>query len=64
MKYIVTKIEFLIKKSRFKESKCADKGHLLKRDFTVVPCGLILQLEDLVADYREFNNSVDHHNVH
>ena len=38
---IGTKIEFHIKKSqfsvksRFKESKCADEGHSLHRDFTV-----------------------------
>ena len=37
----VTKIEFNIKKSRFrvksrfKESKCANEGHSLNRDFTV-----------------------------
>ena len=28
-------MEFHIKKSRFKESKCADRGHSLNRDFTV-----------------------------
>ena len=39
---LVAKIEFLIKKSqfseksRFKESKCADGGHSLNRDFTVL----------------------------
>ena len=39
---LVTKIEFLIKKSlfsvksRFKVSKCADRGHSLNRDFTVL----------------------------
>ena len=39
----MTKIEFLIKKSRFsvvksrfKVSKCADRGHSLNRDFTVL----------------------------
>ena len=38
---LVTKMEFHIKKSRFrvksrfKESKCADGGHSLNRDFTV-----------------------------
>ena len=38
----MTKMEFLIKKSqfsvksRFKESKCADGGHSLNRDFTVI----------------------------
>ena len=37
----MAEIEFHIKKSRFrvksrfKESKCADKGHSLNRDFTV-----------------------------
>ena len=37
----VTKMEFHVKKSRFsvksqfKESKCADRGHSLNRDFTV-----------------------------
>ena len=37
----MTKMEFLIKKSRFrvksrfKESKCADRGYSLNRDFTV-----------------------------
>ena len=33
-------MEFLIKKSRFKESKCADGGHSLNRDFTVLPCSM------------------------
>ena len=32
---IATKMEYHIKKSRFKESKCADGGHSLNRDFTV-----------------------------
>ena len=32
----MTKIEFFIRKSRFKESKCADRGHSLNRDFTVL----------------------------
>ena len=31
----MTKIQFHIKKSRFKEPKCADRGHSLNRDFTV-----------------------------
>ena len=40
----MTKIEFLIKKSRFsvksqfKESMCADGGHSLNGDFTVHSC--------------------------
>ena len=39
---LVTKMEFHIKKSRFKvksrfkESKCADVGHSLNQDFTVL----------------------------
>ena len=33
---LVTKMEFHIKKSRFKESKCADGGHSLNPDFTVL----------------------------
>ena len=33
---LVTKMEFHIKKSQFKESKFADGGHLLNRDFTVL----------------------------
>ena len=32
---LVTKMEFHIKKSPFKELKCADGGHSLNRDFTV-----------------------------
>ena len=32
----MTKIEFHSKKSRFKESNCVNRGHLLNRDFTVI----------------------------
>ena len=32
---LVPEMEFYIKKSRFKESKCADGGPSLNRDFTV-----------------------------
>ena len=45
---LVTKMEFHIKKSRFSvksqfmESKCADGGHSLNRDFTLVTCVWLL----------------------
>ena len=33
---LVTRVEFHIKKSRFKESMCADGGHSLNRDYSVL----------------------------
>ena len=53
----MTKMEFLIKKSRFsvksrfKESKCADGGHSLNRDFTVllkmIPVSLKISIQHM-----------------